>query len=91
MEEDEEIDDAVAAVLVIETFGPSQRQPRRWRASPMSWVGLSSKAPTAGQLRVWLLGIEVEQSVHAGDVLGVVDLGMAHVLLPRLEMVLGQA
>lgn len=38
-----------------------------------------------------LLGIEVEHILHAGDVLGV-DLGDApHVLLPRLEMVLGQA
>ena len=41
--------------------------------------------------RIGLLGIEVEHILHAGDVLGV-DLGDApHVLLPGLEMVLGQA
>ena len=43
-----------------------------------------------GPLRVKLLGIEVEHILHAGDELGV-DLGDApHVLLPRLEMVLGR-
>ena len=46
VKEDEEIDDAVAAILVVETFGPSRGRGIGWRASPMSWEGLSSKQTT---------------------------------------------
>jgi hypothetical protein len=43
IDEDEEIDDAVAAILVVEALEPAGIG---WRASPMSWVGLSSKQTT---------------------------------------------
>ena len=55
------------------------------------WVGLSSKQ-TTGRFGSALLDIEVEHILHAGDVLGVNLREMARsLLLPRLEMVLGQA
>ena len=46
VKEDEEIDGAVAAMFVIEALGPSGAAGIGWRASPMSWVGLSSKQTT---------------------------------------------
>ena len=46
VKEDEEIDGAVAAIFVIAALGPSRRGRDGWRASPMSWVGLSSKQTT---------------------------------------------
>ena len=46
-DEDEEIDGAVAAILVVEALEPSGCPAGiGWRASPMSWVGLSSKQTT---------------------------------------------
>jgi hypothetical protein len=46
IDEDEEIDGAVAAILVVEALVPSGCGRIGWRASPMSWVGLSSKQTT---------------------------------------------
>ena len=46
VKEDEEIDDAVAAILVVEAWGRPGAAGIGWRASPMSWVGLSSKQTT---------------------------------------------
>jgi len=90
IEEDEEIDGAIAAILVVEALWPS------WCGSD----GLARLADELGRafieadhrpLRVRFFGIKVKDVLHPGDVLGV-DLGNApHVLLPGLEMVLGQA
>src|SRR5271166_2125281 len=90
VKEDEEIDGAVAAILVIEALGPSRcgRDRLARFADELGWAFVEADH---WPLRVRLLGIEVEHILHAGDVLGV-DLGDApHVLLPGLEMVLGQA
>ncbi len=46
IEEDEEIDDAVAAILAVEGSSRPGAAGIGWRASPMSWVGLSSKQTT---------------------------------------------
>ncbi len=90
VKEDKEIDGAVAAILVIEAFGPSRRGWDRLARFADELGGAFVEADH-GPLRVKLLGIEVEHILHAGDVLGV-DLGDApHVLLPGLEMVLSQA
>jgi hypothetical protein len=42
-------------------------------------------------LRVGLLGIEVQDILHAGDVLGIHLRNAPHLLAPRLEIVLDQA
>ena len=89
IEEDEEIDGAVAAVLVIVAF-------------ELAGLGRDRLAHLADELDralveaddrplgVGRFGIEVEHIFHAGDVLAV-DLGNApHVSVPRLEAVLGQ-
>ena len=90
VKEDEEIDGAVAAILVIETFGPSRRGRDRLARFADELGGAFVEADH-WSLRIGLLDIEAEHILHAGDVLGV-DLGDApHVLLPGLEMVLGQA
>src|SRR5271165_6643077 len=90
IDEDEEIDGAVAAILVVEALEPSGCGRDRLARFADELGGAFVEADH-GPLRVKLLGIEVEHILHAGDVLGV-DLGDApHVLLPRLEMVLGQA
>src|SRR5208337_3956903 len=90
IEEDEEIDGAVAAILVVEALEPSGCGRDRLARFADELGGAFVEADHR-PLRVKLLGIEVEHILHAGDVLGV-DLGDApHVLLPRLEMVLGQA
>src|SRR5271157_5325744 len=90
IEEDEEIDGAVAAIFVVEALEPSgcgRDRPARFADE----LGGAFVEADHRPLRVRLLGIEVEHILHPGDVLGV-DLGDApHVLLPRLEMVLGQA
>ena len=90
IDEDEEIDGAVAAILVVEALEPSGCGRDRLARFADELGGAFVEADH-GPLRVKLLGIEVEHILHAGDVLGV-DLGDApHVLLPGLEMVLGQA
>src|ERR1700722_13162395 len=90
VKEDKEIDGAVAAILVIEAFGPSRRR-RDWLTRFADELAGAFVEADHRPLRVRLLGIEVEHILHAGDVLGV-DLGDApQVLLPGLEMVLGQA
>ena len=91
IDEDEEIDGAVAAILVVEALGGPSGCGRDRLARFADELGGPFVEADHGPLRVKLLGIEVEHILHAGDVLGV-DLGDApHVLLPRLEMVLGQA
>ena len=90
IDEDEEIDGAVAAILLVEALEPSGCGRDRLARFADKLGGAFVEADH-GPLRVMLLGIEVEHILHAGDVLGV-DLGDApHVLLSRLEMVLGQA
>src|SRR5271166_5794036 len=90
IEEDEEIDGAVAAILVVEALEPSGCGRDRLARFADELGGAFVEADHR-PLGVRLLGIEVEHIFHAGDVLGV-DLGDApHVLLPGLEMVLGQA
>ena len=90
VKEDEEIDDAVAAILVVEALGPSGCGRDRLARFADELGGAFVEADHR-PLWVRLLGVEVEHILHAGDVLGV-DLGDApHVLLPGLEMVLGQA
>jgi hypothetical protein len=90
VEKDEQVDRAVAAILIIIAFQLARRGGDR----------LSRLADQLGRALVeayhrplWIggLGVEVENIFHAGDV-GTVDLRNApHVLAPRLEMVLGQA
>ena len=90
VKEDEEIDDAVAAILVVEALEPS-RCGRDRLARFADELGGAFVEADHRPLWVRLLGIEVEHIFHPGDVLGA-DLGDApHVLLPGLEMVLGQA
>ena len=48
VEEDEEIDDAVAAILVIEAFGPSRGR-RDWLTRFADELGGASSKPTTGR------------------------------------------
>jgi hypothetical protein len=47
---DEEIDSAVAAILVTVAFELAGSAGIGWRTSPMSWTGVSSKQ-TTGRVR----------------------------------------
>ena len=89
VEEDEEVDRAVAPILAVVAF-------------ELAWRGRDRLARLADQLgralveahhrppRIRGFGIEVEDILHAGDILAI-DLGNApHVLAPRLQLVLGQ-
>jgi hypothetical protein len=86
VEDDEEIDGTVAAVLVVETF----ELPR------LGWDRLAHLADELDRalvetnhraLRIRCFGIEVENVFHAGDIFAV-DAGNApHVLAPGLEAV----
>ena len=90
VKEDEEIDGAVAAILVIEALGPSRRGRDRLARFADELGGAFVEADH-WPLRVRLLGVEVEHILHAGDILGIDLRDAPHVPLPGLEMVLGQA
>ena len=89
VEEDEEIDGAVAAVLVIVAFKPARLG--RDRLAHLA-DELDRALVEADHRPLWIgrFGIEIEHVFHAGDILAI-DLGNApHVLAPGLEIVLGQ-
>jgi len=46
VDSDEQIDGAVAAILIVEAPRSARLQRIGWRASAMIWVGLSSKQTT---------------------------------------------
>ena len=73
IEENEEIDGAIAAMLVIEAFGPFRYGRDRLTRFANQLGGTLVEADHR-PLRVRLLGLEVEHILHAGDVFGV-DLG----------------
>ena len=75
VDEDEEIDDAVAAILVVEALEPSGCGRDRLARFADELGGAFVEADHR-PLWVRLLGIEVEHVFHPGDVLGV-DLGDA--------------
>ena len=89
VEEDEQVDRAVAPILAVVAFELTRR----------GWDRLARFADQLGRAlveahhrppRIGGFGIEVEDILHAGDV-GAVNLRNApHVLAPRLEVVFGQ-
>src|SRR5580692_5326510 len=89
VEDDEEIDGAVAAVLVIVAFELA-RLGRNWLAHltdelDRTFVEADHRSPW-----IWRFGIEVEHVFHAGDIFSI-DMGNApHVLAPRLDVIFGQ-
>ena len=89
VKKDEEIDGAVAAILVIEAFGPSRRRRDRVARFADELSGAFVEADHR-PLRARLLGIQVEHVLHSGDVIRVDLRNAPHVLAPRLEHVLGQ-
>jgi len=102
VEEDEQVDRAVAAILAVVAFELARRgRDRLARLADQlgrALVEAHHRPPRIGGFgpRVRPLagprtGSEVEDILHAGDV-GAVNLRNApHVLAPRLEVVLGQA
>jgi len=89
IEGDEEIDGAVAAILVIVALALSGLgRDRLAHLADQLDGGLVEADQRSGGIR--RLGVEIEHVLHAGDVIRV-DLGNApHVFAPRLELVLGQ-
>jgi hypothetical protein len=89
VEDDEEIDGAVAAILVIVTFelAGHGRDRLAHLADELDRAFVEADHRPLG---IGRFGIEVEHVFHTGDVFAI-DLGNApHVPAPRLEMVLGQ-
>ncbi len=86
---DEEIDGAVAAVLVIVAFELA-RLGRDRLAHLADELDRALVEADHRPLGIGRFGIEVEHILHAGDIFAI-DLGNApHVLAPRLEVVFGQ-
>ena len=90
VEKNEEIDGAVATVLVVVTFELAGRG-RDWLTHLADELDRAFVEADHRSLGIGRLGIEVEHILHAGDVFAI-DLGNApHVVAPRLEIILGQA
>jgi hypothetical protein len=89
IEGDEEIDGAVAAVLVIVVLA-SSRLGRDRLAHLADQLDGGLVEADQRQLGIWRLRVEIEHVLHAGDVFAI-DMGNApHVPAPRLEVILGQ-
>ena len=87
VEEDKEIGRAVAPIFAVETLQLS-RPGGNGQARLADDLGRAFVEADDRALWVWLLVVEIEHILHAGDVFGV-DLGNApHVLAPRLEVIL---
>jgi hypothetical protein len=89
VEDDEEIDGAVAAVLVVVAFELA-RLSQDWLAHLADELDRAFIEADHRSLGIGRFGIEVEHVFHAGNIFAI-DLGNApHVLAPRLEFVFGQ-
>jgi hypothetical protein len=90
VEEDEQVDRAVAPVLAIVAL----ELPRLCRdrladlADELGWAFVEAPHRAFG---VGRLGVEVEHVLHAGDVVAIDLRDAPHVPAPRLQLVLGQA
>src|SRR5208337_2791617 len=90
VEKYEKVDRAVAPILAVIASKSSGRG-WNWLAHLADQLGWALVEAHHGPLRVGLFGIEVEDILHAGDIVAI-DLGNApHVLAPRLQLVLDQA
>jgi hypothetical protein len=90
VEEDEEIDRAVAPILAVVAFQLARRGRDRL-ARLADQLGRAFVEAHHRPPRIGGFGIEVEDILHAGDVAAVNLRNAPHVLAPRLEVVLGQA
>ena len=89
VDDDEEIDGAVAAVLVIVAFELA-RHGRDWLAHLADELDRAFVEADHRSLGIGRFGIEVEHVFHAGDVFPI-DMGNApHVIAPRLDVIFGQ-
>ena len=90
VEDDEEIDGAVAAVLVIVALALARlcRDRLAHLADELDRAFVEADHRPLGVRR---LGIEVENVLHAGDVFAIDLRNAPHVLAPGLEVVFGQA
>jgi hypothetical protein len=89
IEGDEEIDGAVAAILVIVALALSGLgRDRLAHLADQLDGGLVEADQRSGGIR--RLGVEIEHVLHAGDVFAVDKGNAPHVPAPRLEVVLGQ-
>src|ERR1700692_4915520 len=89
VDDDEEIDGAVAAVLVIVAFELARRG-RDWLAHLADELDRAFVEADHRSLGIGRFGIKVEHVFHAGDVFAI-DMGNApHVLAPRLDVIFGQ-
>src|ERR1700732_702714 len=90
VEDDEEIDGAVAAILVIVAFELA-RLGRNWRAHLADELDRAFIEADDWSLGIRRFGIEVEHVFHAGDVFAIDLRNAPHVLAPGLEVIVGQA
>jgi hypothetical protein len=85
VDEPEQVRGTIATVLAVIT--PELAGSAAHLADKLDWAFVEANY---WPLRIWRLSVEIEDILHAGDVVRV-DLGNApHVLTPRLEIVLGQ-
>ena len=90
IEEDEQVDRAVAAILAVVAFELA-RLGRDRLAHLADELGRALVEADHRPLRIGRFGIEVEHVLHAGDIFAIDLRNAPHVLAPRLELVLRQA
>jgi len=90
IEEDEQIDHAIATILVIVTFELARpgRNGLTHLTDELHRAFVEAHHWPSG---VGRLGIEIEHILHAGDVFAVDLRNAPHVFAPGLEAILGQA
>src|SRR4051812_1627548 len=90
VEENEEIDRAIATILVIVTFEPTRagRDGLTRLADELHRTFVEAHHRPLG---IRHLGVEIKHVLHAGDVFAVDQRNAPHVLAPGLEAILGQA
>src|SRR5947208_9265498 len=89
VENDEEIDSAVTAILVVVPFELAWRG-GDWLAHLADELNRTFVETDHRPLGIWHLGIEVEHIFHAGDVFTIDLRNAPHVLTPGLEAIFGQ-
>jgi hypothetical protein len=90
VENNEQVDSAVTAVLVVVTFELAGCG-RDWLTHLADELDRALVEADHRSLGIGRLGIEVEDILHPGDIFAIDLWNAPHVAAPRLEIVLGQA
>jgi len=90
IDESEDVDGAVASVLVVDARDLTRLRPNRDAGLAQQLVGLLVEADDRPR-RIGLLGVQLEHVLHPLDKLRVDRRDAPHLPSPRLELVLGES